>query len=235
MTNQNSKHARSKSFLADPENYAGPLARQMREFIRQKQALGLKYETESSLLSVFDRYLRDNAAPGGALKREYVVAHASKRSGESDKSFTNRGTVLRQFGEYMGQLGYETYVLPHYEKHISSFVPYIFTHDEIAVMFKEIDKTPYRHTTKYAHKVYPVLFRVLYGCGLRVSEALNLRPHHVGADGCIRIESAKWNSERLVPMSDSLASQCREYYKEMHSTGRFEYFFPSSRTGGRSA
>ena len=47
-------------------------------------------------------------------------------------------------------------------------------------------------------------------------------------NGVLRLENTKWNSERLVPMSDSLLAQCRDYYNEMHSTGCFEYFFPSS-------
>jgi integrase len=224
---------RSKCRFDNPNSFSGPIAKQCREFVLQKQALGLKYATETGLLGAFDRYLRDNGAPENALPKEYVVGFAAKRQGESDKSFTNRGTVLRQFGEYMGKMGYESYVLPYYEKHISSFVPYIYTHDEIKRIFAELDSTPYRPKGKYANKVYPMLFRVLYGCGLRIGEALALTVKNVDLkNGIFRLENTKWNSERLVPMSDSLLTECRRYYNEMHSSGQFEYFFPSSRFNG---
>jgi len=153
-----------KFLLSDPENYSGPLAKQCREFIRQKQALGLKYRTESKALSLFDRYLRDNGAPENALLKEHIVGFAAKRPGESYSNFVSRGTLLRQFGEYMGQMGYASYVLPYYKSHASSFVPYIYTHDEITRIFTQIDKRPRRGTSKYGHKVYPLLFRMLYGC-----------------------------------------------------------------------
>jgi len=225
---------RLKCRFDNPDSFAGPLAKQCREFILQKQALGLKYETETGLLGRFDRYLRDNGAPVNALPKEYVIGFAAKQQGESDKSFTNRGTVLRHFGEYMGRMGYESYILPFYEKHISSFVPYIYTHDEICRIFEELDKPrPFPCKSKYGGLVYPMLFRLLYGCGLRVGEALALKPKNVDLKkGILRLEHTKWNSERLVPVSDSLLTECRKYYNEMHSTGQFEFFFPSSRFKG---
>jgi integrase len=224
---------RSKCRFDNPDSFSGPLAKQCREFILQKQALGLKYATETGLLGVFDKYLRDNGAPENALPKEYVVGFAAKREGESDKSFCNRGVVLRHFGEYMGRMGYESYVLPFYNTHISSFVPYIYTHDEISRIFLELDKTPYRPKGKYDCEVYPMLFRVLYGCGLRIGEALALKPKNIDLkNGILRLENTKWNSERLVPMSDSLLAECRKYHNKMHSTGQFEFFFPSSRFKG---
>jgi len=223
----------SKCRYDSPDIFSGPLKKQCREFILQKQALGLKYLTETGLLGAFDRYLRDNDAPENALPKEYVVAFAAKRQGESDRSFINRGTILRQFGEYMGRMGYESYVLPYYEKHISSFVPYIYTHNEIAAIFAELDSTPFRGKSKYAHKVYPMLFRMLYGCGLRVNEALGLKIEDIDINnGVLCLKGTKWNSERLVPLSDSLLAECRNFYNEMHSTGRFDYFLPS-KTGGK--
>ena len=233
MIHLNLKTAHSKCRYDNPDIFSGPLKKHCREFILQKQALGLKYLTETGLLGAFDRYLHDNDAPENALQKEDVVAFAAKRQGESDRSFINRGTILRQFGEYMGRMGYASYVLPYYEKHISSFVPYIYTNDEIAQIFSELDSTPFSARSKYAHKVYPMLFRVLYGCGLRISEALGLKIRDVDlSNGILCLKNTKRNSERLVPMSGSLLAECRNYYNEMHSTGRFEYFFPS-KTGGK--
>jgi site-specific recombinase XerD len=70
---------------------------------------------------------------------------------------------------------------------------------------------------------------MLYGCGIRIGEALALKLPNVDLkNGILRLENTKWNSERLVPMSNSLLSHCRNYYNEIHSTQQLDYFFPSS-------
>ncbi len=57
-----------------------------------------------------------------------------------------------------------------------------------------------------------LLFRMLYGCGLRVSEALNLVMADVDLEqGVLHIRNSKFGKERLVPMSESLMFRCSQY------------------------
>jgi integrase len=73
--------------------------------------------------------------------------------------------------------------------------------------------------------VLPLLFRLLYGCGLRISEALSLRVADVDVDaGVITVLQAKFNKDRLVPLSDSLSGLLREYSLTFHKTA-----FPEAR------
>ena len=57
----------------------------------------------------------------------------------------------------------------------NSFVPYIFTHEQIAYVIKAADETEPREVARNMHLALPVIFRILYGCGLRVSEVVGLR------------------------------------------------------------
>ena len=60
--------------------------------------------------------------------------------------------------------------------------------------------------------VMSLLFRMLYGCGLRVSEALNLVIADVNLEqGVLHIRNSKFGKERLVPMSESLTYCCSKY------------------------
>jgi len=60
--------------------------------------------------------------------------------------------------------------------------------------------------------MYSVLFRILYCCGLRLSETLKLKYNDVNLKtGVLTVKDAKFGNDRFVPMSDSLCNLCDEY------------------------
>ena len=63
----------------------------------------------------------------------------------------------------------------------------------------------------------PLLFRILYGCGLRISEALALQKGDVDLNhGTLHIRHGKNHRERIVPMSATLIEECRKYIQAVH-------------------
>ncbi|MDF2646994.1 MAG: phage integrase [Paenibacillus sp.] len=78
-----------------------------------------------------------------------------------------------------------------------------------------------------------MLMRMLYGCGLRISEALSLTMTNVDLrEGIIAVEHSKFNNSRLVPMSESLVKCCASYISHMNFPPSYEGgFFPSPGTG----
>lgn len=65
---------------------------------------------------------------------------------------------------------------------------------------------------KTCYKVFPVLFRIFYGCGLRISEALNLKVKDVDLEnGIIAVYESKNNNDRLVPLSNNLKNILTDY------------------------
>ena len=66
---------------------------------------------------------------------------------------------------------------------------------------------------------FPVVIRLIYGCGLRVGEAVGLLNKDIDwANGTLSIRSGISNRNRLLPMSDSLIEICRKYYESAHPT-----------------
>lgn len=58
------------------------------------------------------------------------------------------------------------------------------------------------------------LIMCVYGAGLRVSEAVNLRPEHIESGRhLIRIEQAKGNKDRYTILSDRLLAELRNYWR----------------------
>jgi Phage integrase family len=71
---------------------------------------------------------------------------------------------------------------------------------------------------------YRVIFSTMYGTGMRVSEALHLRMHHIDSQRMmIRIEQSKGNRDRDVPLSPKLLELLRTYWRKVRPR---EWLFP---------
>lgn len=218
--------------IEKPVIFVGPLKKQCEQFVSQKKALGCKYLTETYIMTVFDKFSMETSSPENVLTKEHAVEFAAKKPDESYKSFSNRACLIRQFGMFMVQMGYEAYVLPSFKVVKSSFVPHIFSDEELKLIFSRLSTFKPCSNFKLRHKIYPVLFRMLYGCGFRINEALHLKVSDVNLkDGIVTVRDAKWDTERLVPMSESLTKTCKTYFNEVHLTGNYTYFFPADDGG----
>ena len=202
------------------------------EFISYKRGCGLKYK-DSMLytLRYMNRQLNRYHVKEAVLTKRMVEEVCSKRPHEAYSTQSKRVGMLRQFAGFLNNRGIEAYIYPEMSRHneSSSFVPYIFSHSEIASIFDVTDHLPVISRYPTYTFIYPVLMRLLYSCGLRISEALTLQCQDVDlAQGILFIEKSKKGNSRFVPMSHSMAETCRDYAKRMsfrvHSNG---YFFPS--------
>jgi len=92
-----------------------------------------------------------------------------------------------------------------------------------------------KHTQR--HRTLPLLFRLLYGCGLRVSEALALRVGDVDlAVGTVHIRDAKFGKERIVPLHPSLVQRFRQHLPtSLTLTDPGWFVFPSPKGGAYGA
>ncbi len=67
-----------------------------------------------------------------------------------------------------------------------------------------------RATTNIKHRT---MLSLIYGCGLRSSELLNIRPNDVASKrGLLIIRQAKGKRDRVVPISDNTIEMLRAYY-----------------------
>ena len=195
-----------------------------------KQAVGYKYDTDADHLKRFDQFILENYPLATSLTKEIVLNWCSKKSYESQANQCSRASIIRQFGKYLDSIGVEAYIIPKgYFPSEKQYVPHIYTKDELSRFFAETDKCCYCGEFPYRHLIMPVLFRMIYLCGLRVSEARLLKVGDVDLEnGILNIHHSKMDNSRLVPMSASLTERCRHYSKRVHSfPARENYFFPA--------
>ena len=95
-------------------------------------------------------------------------------------------------------------------------------------MIKAADETEPREVARNMHLALPVIFRILYGCGLRVSELVGLRYKDVNLeDGILTIRKAKTDSDRYIPLSDSVKEACISYADKIWWEKDSDFFFPA--------
>lgn len=211
--------------------YAGPLKEHMVNWIELKQAVGYKYLAESAHIKRFDQFMIEKYPLANILTKEIVLDWCQKRSYESQANQCTRASILRQFGIYLDSVGVPAFVIPKgYYPVESQYVPYIFTPDELRNIFAETEKCHYSPECPHRHLIMPVFFRMIYMCGLRVSEARLLTVSDVDLNnGVLSIHHSKKDNSRLVPMSSTLTHYCQIYTNCVHKIALpGDYYFPGS-------
>ena len=186
----------------------GVFTNTVKDFIYFKRACGLKYEDSAEyVLRQISHQLNQYPVDQPVLTQEMVFKIIEKRPHESYATQARRITYIRELSKYMDDKGYVAYIYPEQSIHKEekTFIPYIFTNEEIKNIFLIVDSLPKNRRYPYYHVVYPVLVRILYSCGMRVSEALLLKIKHYNvSDGTVLIEKSK-NRSRIVPLSRSMS------------------------------
>lgn len=192
-----------------------------------RETLGLK--SYAYLLKSFDIFCSEQYPQDQTLARDMVLAWLEKES-EHRNELSHNATAIRQFGKYLASKGHEAYILPDYFcRHKSTFVPYVFTDAELKSLFHAADNLKtVRPQNSYDGIIAPVLFRLLYTCGLRPNEGRELRRSHINFEtGEIKIAHNKQWQERIVVMSDDMLALCKRYdLQRSIFAGDSDFFFP---------
>ena len=210
--------------------YRGPFKDHIQNFVELKQAVGYKYETEAQHLRRFDQFTAETHQESAALTKEIVLEWCKKKDYEAQANQCSRASIIREFGRYLESIGIKVYLLPKgYYPTEPQYIPYIYTTEELKKFFTETNKCRYSCECPYRHHIMPVIFRMIYLCGLRVSEARLLKVGDVDLEkGILAINHSKKDKSRLVVMSDSLTERCRFYSKSVHPhPGPADCYFPT--------
>lgn len=215
--------------------FCGPFKKLCYKYISYKRSLGYDFGT-TTVYSVrnMDRFFRNYHFDTPRLTKEMVLSFTAYRENESLKTQHYRMCLIRQFALFITTLGYDAYILPvEFIKIGKVFTPCILTYDEISRIIKASDNLKIHKNSPNQHIIYPVLIRMLYGCGLRISEALSLKVSDVNLrDSILTVTKSKFNKSRLVPMSVSLTKICNNYAAKMYFDIKDNgYFFPAPDKG----
>lgn len=200
--------------IVNDATFISVLAPVLTELIAEQRGVGYHYTKEVRDFTRFDRFCVAIGHCERALPRELVDAWTAKHPHETETNRQRRISLMRVLGNYMQRCGYPAWVYPPRVtgSRAPAYAPYIFSPAEVAAVLRAVDACPPDGNSAHRDRVLPMLFRVLYGTGLRVAEALALCQNDVDRrTGTLHLREAKLNKERRIPMHPNLAGQINRY------------------------
>ena len=161
-------------------------------------------------LGDFDGYFAKSGTIEKSITEEVIngwIAHLKTKN--HSRTVSHKVSCLRCFLKYLRYSGIPVF-MPRCPKHHEDYVPYIFSDDEMATIFKCADNASGNGGT--VDFQVAMLIRLLYGCGLRHGEALNLIRSDVDfSHGTLLMRQSKNKKQRIVPMHQSLSEVLMQY------------------------
>ncbi|MEI6949750.1 tyrosine-type recombinase/integrase [Paraflavisolibacter sp. H34] len=180
-----------------------------------KRKLGFKYTTGAIILGKIDRLAEKEGEVSPGITKQFAQKWCKKQPEETELYHHGRVRHMAMFSAYLCDLGISSYIpkLPPYPR--TTFYPYIYSQKEIDALFKACDELVLnKRAMKSCLFSMPTLLRLLYSTGLRISEALALTNQDVNLEeNYLRVKDCKNGKQRIIPISNSLVSVCKEYVR----------------------
>ena len=185
----------------------------MAQYVAHKQSMGMRFRTEQRILKSFCRTMGDIAMAD--IQADPVLAFLAG-TGSVTRFWHRKYEVLVGFYRYAIARGYCTVSpLPtHVPKRPPAFVPHIYSHLELQRLL-EATSVCEHPCSKVRAYTFRALILVLYGAGLRISEALALTLNDVNlSTALIQIRETKFYKSRLVPFGPKLGTLLAEHLRQ---------------------
>ena len=200
---------------------------QMSCFLNYRISCGIKnVPSEYQYYRKLDTFLLTEGIDKITFTKEQASSWRSPLENESEIARYKRINDTKKFFEYLFVQGYNIFQFRDIKAPRKDFIPHLYTDDEVKRYFLAVDK----HQSSWNRKncvQLPVLFRILYCCGTRITETLMIRKKDVDlTEGIIKLSETKNAKERYVVMSDSLCVLMKQYAdKTFYQLSDNDYIF----------
>ena len=188
----------------------------MDQFLQEKRACGYGYHEPARMLHRLDDCLVEEGLETLELPPSLARRWLAKKAHESTSTQQRRITLVRQFSRFLLQAGCPAYVPDStLAARKTTFVPRLLTDEELRKFFRAVDALEPTARSPLRHLIMPEVFRLLYGCGFRVSEVLKLRVRDVDLNQGIitgKVSQRSVGSPRLIA-GESITQVCRPFRK----------------------
>lgn len=199
--------------------FTGPFAKSIQKYLEEKQTVGYKIESYVYSLKSFDTFSNEYDIKFDFLTKELINDWLKLRPDEKKSNQASRANIIRGFCKYMNLFDNKSYILPDgiYSCN-DKYDAYIYSEKEIRMIFKQIDylaKTqPNKQKKNFSNQI---IFRLLYMCGMRISEVLNIRLCDFNQEEkIIIIKHAKKDKDRIIPINNEINHLIVNYINTFH-------------------
>lgn len=193
--------------------YKSVLAPFMLQLIEMERASGAENRNLYWMLREFDNFAEECGLTAPYVTERFITEWRKSRVNDSERSISNKISAWRKLLSLMNRRGCKCFVPRPARAPKSTFVPYIFTQEELSAIWKTIDGWKLFHNYGSSALIsYPSLFRLLYSTGLRVGEVLSIKNKDINlSESTILIHATKSASERVVVLHESTRKVLKSY------------------------
>lgn len=200
---------------ADRRLFHSAMARRLQDYLEFKQSLGYTSFANAHTPRDFDGYLLFRAVASVRELNESLVAnwmHCIPTQAAATKNAKLR--FARGFLDYLARLNLipdnPARRIPYLRQ--KAYKPYIYTLQEIHRILEAARALQRRYPNRLTSWTMETFVLLLYACGLRLGEAVNLRIEDVDFEqGNLSLWKTKFHKERLVPFSPEVGKKLRTY------------------------
>ncbi|NQV78138.1 MAG: site-specific integrase [Lutibacter sp.] len=194
-------------FSIEPLSYSKPSTEGMEQIEKFKQWLSSKryspntIKTYSDALKSFLVFYRKKAI--SEINNNDVIVYNNEYILKNNLSASYQNQIVNALKLYFKTIQYKSIEVDkiHRPKR-AKVLPNVLSKEEI----KKLLEAP----TNIKHKT---MLSVIYACGLRRGEALNLKPADIDSKrGIVIIRQAKGKKDRITPLSEKILVMLRDYY-----------------------
>jgi site-specific recombinase XerD len=184
------------------------------KFINAKEAMGFSKRTFEMILKDFDLFFIKEQVETLFITQSLIAKWRATQVNCSEKTIYSKYSIIAQFSRYMNHLGFSCFVPRLPKRKYNTYVPYIFTHEQIKAIFMTCDSLLMGSREDLDSRLFamPAILRLLYSTGMRVSEAASLLNQDVDFERkLIIIRKTKNQRQRLIPINASLLHVLNQY------------------------
>ena len=179
------------------------------QYVSHKRSLGMQCQTMARILRAFCKAIGDVEVDQARAEAVRAFIYGS---GPVTTNLHHKLQTLRSFYRYLLRRGYVACSpLPtQVPKEPERLIPYIYSREELQRLLSAANKE--RPACKLEPATMRALLLLLYGAGLRISEALRLTLADCDLEQCLlTIRETKFYKSRLVPLGPDLSQALKLY------------------------
>ena len=199
--------------MSEQVEYRSVFAPYFESFLKMKDTMGYSLHRFRWVFSELDRFFVESGVTDVYITSERIAAWSKTRVNDQARTLYDKYCVLSQFCRYMCHLGQECYIPRLPRKKDMNFIPYVFTHQQMDMIFQECDRMIVLNSNMNSDLfAIPALIRFLYSSGVRIGEALFIKNGDIDySRHWIILRKTKNKMQRMVPINSSLEEVMKQY------------------------
>ncbi len=192
------------------------LAKDIQAYLQHKRALGRKFDTVEKTLRLFDRYVAEHLVMK-TIEPEFIEAFMASRSSTRSRGYNQLLGVIRCFFNWLiiQERLERSPVQARPRRTTSRLRPFLFEFAQVQQILALAAELPNHPRALHRTEIYPLIFTLMYGLGLRVGEVRRLRYEDVNMErNLLDIRRAKFGKTRLVPFGPKMAERLSAYLEQ---------------------